>query len=125
MKKLICMLAVVFSVAAGFVFSSCHREGNIDVAATDPAIMYMGRVVKTDSMTAVFSYPGVTAMFDFEGTGAAMRAKPGSGYFMVEIDTLAPRKINFADSISEIVLADSLPLGSHHARIVYAIEGHE
>lgn len=125
MRKLIYSLAVVFTTAAGFVFSGCHREGNLEVAAADPAIMYMGRVVMTDSMTAVFSYPGVTAMFDFEGTGAAMRAKPGSGYFMVEIDSLEPRKINFADSISEIVLADSLPLGSHRARIIYAIEGHE
>lgn len=110
---------------AACMLCSCHREGNIAVSADNPDILYMGRIHFSDSLTADFNYPGVTAILDFNGSGIAMDAKPGSGYFMVEIDHNDAFKINFDDSTSRIVLADSLPLGQHRARIAYAIEGHE
>lgn len=126
MKKILLMLAVVFSTAASCVYTGCthEKEGNIEVEASDPEILYMGRIHWSDS-AAVFNYPGMTAMLNFEGSGLSMHAKAGSGYFMVEIDSNAPQKINFSDSVSTIILADSLAKGEHSARVVYAIEGHE
>ena len=124
MKKIFLILAAVFATVASCVVSGCSHDGDLNVKASDPDILYMGRI-HWDDTVAVFNYPGVTAMFDFEGTALAMHAKEGSGYFMVEIDTIAPFKINFADSVSTIMLADSLAKGVHSARIIYAIEGHE
>ncbi len=117
--------AIAIIAAVACFFSSCSRQGNISVPASDPNILYMGRIHWSDTLTADFNYPGVTAMLNFNGTGLSMAAKPGSGQFMVEVDNDDAFKINFTDSISNIVLADSLPCGRHSARITYAIEGHE
>ena len=117
--------AIAIIAAVACFFSSCSRQCNISVPASDPNILYMGRIHWSDTLTADFNYPGVTAMLNFNGTGLSMAAKPGSGQFMVEVDNDDAFKINFTDSISNIVLADSLPCGRHSARITYAIEGHE
>ena len=117
--------AIAIIAAVACFFSSCSRQGNISVPASDPNILYMGRIHWSDTLTADFNYPGVTAMLNFNGTGLSMATKPGSGQFMVEVDNDDAFKINFTDSISNIVLADSLPCGRHSARITYAIEGHE
>ena len=117
--------AIAIIAAVACFFSSFSRQGNITVPASDPNILYMGRIHWSDTLTADFNYPGVTAMLNFNGTGLSMAAKPGSGQFMVEVDNDDAFKINFTDSISNIVLADSLPCGRHSARITYAIEGHE
>ena len=126
MNKLVLRHAIAAIAVVACMFSAaCSREGNISVAADNSDILYMGRIHWSDSSTAVFNYPGVTAILNFNGTGLAMTAKPGSGQFMVEIDNDDAFKINFADSVTTIVLADSLAEGHHSARIAYAIEGHE
>lgn len=104
---------------------SCSTPDHLDVAPTDPGILYMGRICRTDSSALTFTYPGTTAMLDFEGSSIAMAASPGSGQFMVELDSLPPFKINFTDSDSVITLADSLAAGPHSVRVTYAIEGYE
>lgn len=104
---------------------SCSGSGQLDVDPNDPGILYMGRILRTDSTAPTFTYPGTTAMLNFEGLSIAMAASPGSGQFMVEIDSLAPFKINFTPSDSLITLADSLGEGAHSLRVTYAIEGYE
>lgn len=104
---------------------SCSGSGQLDVDPNDPGILYMGRILHTDSTAPTFTYPGTTAMLNFEGSSIAMAASPGSGQFMVEIDSLAPFKINFTPSDSLITLADSLGEGAHSLRVTYAIEGYE
>lgn len=104
---------------------SCSGSGQLDVDPNDPDILYMGRILRTDSTAPTFTYPGTTAMLNFEGSSIAMAASPGSGQFMVEIDSLAPFKINFTPSDSLITLADSLGEGAHSLRVTYAIEGYE
>lgn len=104
---------------------SCSGSEQLDVDPNDPGILYMGRILRTDSTAPTFTYPGTTAMLNFEGSSIAMAASPGSGQFMVEIDSLAPFKINFTPSDSLITLADSLGEGAHSLRVTYAIEGYE
>ncbi len=104
---------------------SCSGSGQLDVDPNDPGILYMGRILRTDSTAPTFTYPGTTAMLNFEGSSIAMAASPGSGQFMVEIDSLAPFKINFTPSDSLITLTDSLGEGAHSLRVTYAIEGYE
>ena len=54
-----------------------------------------------------------------------MKAKPNSGYFMVEIDNQSPYKIGFGENDSIQILAEALPKGVHTARIMYVIEGYQ
>lgn len=114
------LLPVIALLAA-----SCSGSGQLDVDPNDPGILYMGRILRTDSTAPTFTYPGTTAMLNFEGSSIAMAAAPGSGQFMVEIDSLTPFKINFTPSDSLITLADSLGEGAHSLRVTYAIEGYE
>lgn len=102
---------------------SCTKT--VDIPAHDPDILYMGRIHWGDSLAPQFTYPGTTAMLNFEGKSLSMGARPGSGQFIVEIDSREPFKINFTDTDSLILLADSLPDGPHSARITYAIEGYD
>lgn len=95
------------------------------MSADSPEITYMGRTLAKPSGAKAFNFPGVAAMFDFTGDSLSMAASPGSGYFMVEIDTIKPFKINFADGDSVMVLAKGLGEGVHSARVTYAIEGYE
>ena len=103
----------------------CTATEPVYVPASSPDIMYMGRIHWGDSLAPEFTYPGTTAMFNFTGKSLAMAASPGSGQFMVELDSVAPFKINFTETDSIITLADSLPDGKHSARITYAIEGYD
>lgn len=123
MKTIIKTLA--FSLIGLSSITACNTDANLSLSPSDPDILYMGRTVVDDSLGVLFNYPGVTAMFNFEGRGLEMSAKPGSRFFMVTIDDDKPFKIDFNDSISTILLADSLAAGPHSARIVYAVEGHE
>lgn len=104
---------------------SCGGARRLDVKPSDPSILYMGRILWADSLAPQITWPGTTAMLNFEGTGIAMAASPGSGQFMVEIDGGEPFKINFTPEDSLITLADSLPAGAHSLRVAYAIEGYE
>lgn len=111
--------------ATALILCACSDSKQLKVEPSDPEILYMGRILWSDSLPPTFSYPGTTAMLNFEGSSIAMEASPGSGQFMVEIDSLAPFKINFTDSDSLITLADSLAEGKHSLRVTYAIEGYE
>lgn len=122
-------LSAIFAAlgAAILGMGSCSGPQNtlLSVAPSDSSIMYMGRIDRSNPDAYAFNYPGVTAMFNFEGDTLRMAAKPGSGYFMVEIDTIAPFKVHFGEQDSLIALAEGLSEGPHSARITYAIEGYE
>ena len=93
------------------------------IPANDSRIVYMGRVSHRNPSSPCFTYPGVSIIANFEGTSLAMKAKPNSGYFMVEIDNQSPYKIGFGEKDSVQILAEALPAGVHTARIMYVIEG--
>lgn len=107
------------------IAAACSGPKPLEIAPDNPDILYMGRILRTDSTAPTFTYPGTTAMLNFEGSSIAMAASPGSGQFMVEIDSAAPFKINFTPTDSVISLADSLQAGPHSLRVTYAIEGYE
>ena len=95
------------------------------VPADDPNIVYMGRTSWRTPGCVSFTYPGVSIFADFEGTSLQMKAKPGSGDFMVEIDGGLPFRIHFGEKDSVMTLVEGLPDGTHSARLMYAVEGHE
>lgn len=123
-KKTCTFFSLLCALAVSGVFASC-ADRKVDIDPNNPDILYMGRILRTDSTAPTFTYPGTTAMLNFSGTGIAMKSNPGAGQFMVEIDSLAPFKINFTDKDSIITLADSIAPGNHSLRVAYAIEGYE
>lgn len=96
------------------------------VPPSDPAIAYVGRMITTDKNSYKFSYPGTTIIAAFDGTGAKLHCKPGSGYFVVQIDNAEPFKVAFMGAKDSLVqVATALPRGRHMLRAMYCIEGYE
>lgn len=119
MKSILAMAAFI----AAIPFT--QMQADITVRPDNPEIAYSGRISWRNPEAPAFSYPGTSASLRFTGSSVTMLAKPGSGYFMVELDGREPFKINFADGDSAITIADDLGNGSHQLRVSYAIEGYE
>lgn len=95
------------------------------IPANDPNIAYIGRVSFKNPESPAFTYPGVQIRAIFEGTSIAMKVKPHSGYFMVEVDKQAPYKVASLENDTIVALADSLAQGTHEIKITMAYEGRE
>lgn len=116
------MLGAILSVAS--ISVSCDKGDNI-VKANDPDIAYMGRRVVTDEGSVKFNYPGFTALVNFTGGSLDMLTNPGSGYWVVEVDSMPAVKKYISPKDSALNVASSLSEGNHTARITYCIEGYE
>lgn len=103
----------------------CATAATTEVRPTDSRIQYTGRINFTNPESPLFVYPATQIAVRISGTGLAMKAKPGSGQFMVTIDNGEARKINFTDTDSVITLAKGLPAGPHTVKVMLAIEGYE
>ena len=96
------------------------------ISPTDQHIQYTGRISFTNPERPAFNYPGIQIIAAFEGTSLKMLAKPGSGYFMAQIDQAEPFKVAFrGERDSVVTLATALPEGQHAVRLMYIIEGYE
>ena len=95
------------------------------IPASNPNIAYVGRVSFTNPESPCFTYPGVQVRACFEGTSIAMRVKPNSGYFMVEIDNREPFKVASLENDSVVQLADNLDDILHQITITLAYEGYQ
>lgn len=96
------------------------------VSPADQHIQYVGRISFANPERPAFNYPGVQITAAFEGTSVKMMAKPGSGYFMAQIDQAEPFKVSFMGKRDSVVtLATALPDARHTVRLMYIIEGYE
>ena len=93
------------------------------IKPSDPRLGWIGRVSLTNPEKAVFTYPGIQLLADFTGTSISIDTKPGSGYFMVEIDDMEPFKVHSSDKNGLLKLAENLPEGDHYLTLTYANEG--
>ena len=96
------------------------------ISPADQHILYTGRISFTNPERPAWNYPGVQIIAAFEGTSLRMIAKPGSGYFMAQIDQAEPFKVAFrGERDSVVTLATALTEGIHTVRLMYIIEGYE
>lgn len=96
------------------------------ISPSDPNIQYTGRISFTNPERPAWNFPGIQISAVFEGTSLRMMAKPGSGYFMAQIDQAEPFKVAFTGKTDSVVtIATALPEGRHLVRLMYAIEGYE
>ena len=112
-------------IALMAIATSACADDNV-VSPADPHIQYVGRISFENPERLKFSYPGTQFNAAFNGTTLRMKCKPGSGYFMAQIDEAEPFKIAFrGERDSVVTLCTALPAGRHTARIMYCIEGYE
>ena len=125
MKKshFIVVLALVSQLAVAH--ETLPIKGTV-VSPSDKHIQYTGRISFTNPERPAFNYPGTQIIAAFEGTSLKMIAKPGSGYYMAQIDQAEPFKVSFMEKRDSVVtLATALPNGRHLVRLMYVIEGYE
>ena len=95
------------------------------VPATSSGFAYTGRTSHTYKPGAVaWTYPGVQIRCTFSGTSVQMKTNPDCGYFMVEIDSMAPHKVQVMKGSNTTLLGKDLPEGEHSLTLTYLIEGH-
>ena len=126
MKKI---LFILFTIHCS-LFTALAREtqpiqGTV-ISAANQYIQYTGRISFTNPEHPAWNYPGTQIIAAFEGTSLKMIAKPGSGYYMAQIDQAEPFKVSFMEKRDSVVtLATALPDGRHTVRLMYVIEGYE
>ena len=125
MKTIPSIVATLAFALSATASTTLPLKGKL-VKPNDSHIQYVGRIVTTNPDSYRFSYPGTSMNLAFEGTQLKMKAKPGSGYFMVQIDQAEPFKVAFrGERDSVATLATALPMARHTARVMYCIEGYE
>ena len=125
MKKSLFIVALALVSQLAVAHQTLPIKGTI-VSPTDKHIQYTGRISFTNPERPAFNYPGTQIIAAFEGTSLRMIAKPGSGYYMAQIDQAEPFKVSFMEKRDSVVtLATALPEGQHIVRLMYIIEGYE
>ena len=115
-RKILLVVAMIMAIHAG---------ASQLVPATASGFAYVGRVSHTYRPGAVaWTYPGVQIRCTFSGTSAAMKTNSDCGYFMVEVDDIAPHKVQVMKGDGITRLANGLPEGEHSLTLTYIIEGH-
>ena len=94
------------------------------VKATDPGFAYVGRTSNAIADAITWTYPGVQIHANFTGTSVSMKTNEDCGYFMVEIDNEAPRKVQSQTGTDITLLGSGLSDGPHRLTLTYLIEGH-
>lgn len=93
------------------------------VDSSHPGIAYVGRVKRDELGHVHFRLPGVQIHARLECTAIAMEMAPYSGYFMVELDDIAPYKVESPRCEKIVEIASGLPAGEHKLTITYCNEG--
>ena len=125
MKKTFLLFLMAFMSLTAFSNKTFPLKGTF-VSPADKHILYAGRISFTNPERPAWNYPGVQIVAAFEGTSLKMMAKPGSGYFVAQIDGAEPFKVAFRGAKDSVVtLATALPDARHTVRLMYAIEGYE
>ena len=126
MKTLKRFLFVPLACLLGNAVAQTLTPDGTWIKPSDENIQYVGRINFQNPDAPSFTYPGVQINARFEGTSLRMKAKPMSGYFMVQIDGCAPYKVSFnAPKDSIVTLATALRNEMHEVRIMYIIEGYQ
>ena len=126
MNRLRHFLFGLFACLWGSMVAQTWAPEGTWIAPSDSCIQYVGRISFQNPDAPVFTYPGVQINARFEGTSLKMKAKPMSGYFMVQIDGCEPYKVSFnAPKDSIVTLATALRNETHEVHITYAIEGYD
>ncbi len=100
------------------------QDNKTYISADNECIHYTGRVSFKNPLSPCMVYPASMIETNFSGTSLMMKAKQGSGYFMVSINHQKEFKIHFSKSDSIIILSHNLSQGNHFVEIMLCYEGY-
>ena len=115
--------AFLFSLLLLASMTLSDSKAQTFIKPSNPNITYLGRISFSDPNALRFTYPGVQFHINFEGTSVKMKTKPGSGYFMIELDDFEPYKVHSEDSLDIVDIASGLENKMHRLTVTYANEG--
>lgn len=95
------------------------------IPANHKGIVYTGRVNHSNPESPLMVYPGTQIRANFSGSSISMKAKPGSGYFMVSVDNAPAHKIFFSPQDSVITIAQNMKGSRHTVNVMLAYEGYK
>ena len=125
MRKIVLTALMTIMCMSTFATETLPIKGSI-ISPSDKFIQYTGRISFANPERPAWNFPGIQIVAAFEGSSLKMLAKPGSGYFMAQIDGAEPFKVAFTGKKDSLVtLATALPCGQHLVRLMYVIEGFE
>lgn len=101
---------------------SCNAQKRI--WSDNPDLVYVGRVSHKTPGCARFTFPGVQIHAQFRGSSVDMVMKPGSGYYMIELDDRTPFKVQSVKGDSIVKIASGLDNSIHRLTITACNEGH-
>lgn len=123
LNRIIAAVCCLMMTGAAMASTTIPQKGTV-IKASDPRIVYTGRISFANPDAPTFSYPGTQIFACFEGTSLKVMAKPMSGYFMAQIDQAKPFKVGFlAPKDSVVTIATALPEGRHLVKLMYIVEG--
>ena len=102
---------VLYILICALLSINCNSNAQTLVKPSDPNITYLGRISFSNPDALKFTYPGVQFHINFQGTSVKMKTKPGSGYFMIELDDIPPFKVHSEDDSEIVDIADGLENG--------------
>ena len=125
MRKIVLTALMTIMCMSTFATETLPIKGSI-ISPSDKFIQYTGRISFANPERPAWNFSGIQIVAAFEGSSLKMLAKPGSGYFMAQIDGAEPFKVAFTGKKDSLVtLATALPCGQHLVRLMYVIEGFE
>ena len=125
LQRIFSTFTIVALLGFGLAAQSCKSSKPLTVSPSDSRICYSGRINFNNPEKPLFVFPATQIAVNFEGKGISMKAKPGSGHFMVSLDDKEAYKIVFTENDSIIRLAENLSKGKHSLKVMLAIEGYE
>lgn len=102
---------------------ACPAFAQTRINADNPGLVYVGRVSHRTAGCAKFSYPGIQIHAQFSAPSVAMVMKPGSGFYMIEIDDREPFKVESLKTDSVVNIAQGLGSGVHRLTVTSCNEG--
>ncbi len=131
-KSFLLLLCTLFLACTAFARTTLPQESTTlplrgkFISPTDRNIQYIGRICFDNPERPRFTFPGTQINANFTGTSLRMIAKPGSGYFMAQIDEAEPFKVAFRGNRDSLVtLATALADGAHTVKLMFCMEGYE
>jgi len=124
MRRIVLTLTLLcFSLGLTTIAACTATAGETFIPADHANLVYVGRVSFKNPKAPAYTYPGIQIHAIFEGTSVAMKTKPETGYYMVEIDDLEPFKIHPERPDSIAPIAENLGKGPHRLTLTYCNEG--
>ena len=114
---------IIKYIFLAFLFYVSTLSAQTFINPNDYRIAAIGRISYSNPEALTFTYPGIQFHLNFEGTSIAMKTKPGSGYFMIELDDMEPFKVHSADSLEVVNIAEGLENTMHSLIVTYVNEG--